>query len=164
MKVGRLTLVLLLLCAGLGAWVFQQWMAYQAAAPAPLQQAAAGTPSGGGVRAPDPPPMAPLASYSEIVERPLFVQTRRPPPEAEVAQAAAPNPPGNYRLEGTALTPVGRVAVVRNTRTSALHRLAVGDEVDGWQLEEVEPGQAALSQGPRKLQLELEWPTSTPVR
>ena len=130
MKLGRLSLVLLLACVGLAAWVFQQWVAYQAAAPAPVQQAAAGTPAGGGVRAPDPPPMAPLASYSEIVERPLFVKTRRPPPEPEAQQQVVKKAPGNFKLEGTALSPDGQVAVLRNTRTSELHRLRMGQSVD----------------------------------
>ena len=164
MRVGRLTLVLLILCVGLGAWVLQQWVAYRTAAPAAVQQATAGTPTTAAVRAPDPPPMAPLASYSEIVERPLFVRTRRPPPEPEVAQQVVKKAPGNFKLEGTALSPDGQVAVLRNTRTSEMHRLRMGQSVDGWQLDQVQPGQAALSQGEQKLQLELERPIGSPVR
>ncbi|MDJ0739729.1 MAG: hypothetical protein QNJ91_08425 [Gammaproteobacteria bacterium] len=164
MRVGRLTVVLLVVCAALGAWVFQQWKAYATAAPEPLQQADSGAPRDSGVRAPEPLPMPPLASFSEIVERPLFVQTRRPAPAPEPGQQQVRATPGNFKLEGTALSPDGDVAVLRNTRTSEMHRVLVGQSIDGWKLDVVEPGHAALSQGAQKLQLELERPIGTSVR
>lgn len=162
MRVDRLSILLTLVCVGLAGWVYQQWLAYRTVVPDLVPRSNAVVESRQPASA--PPPMAPLASYSEIVERPLFDASRRPPPEPEAKQAAAPKPPTNYKLEGTAVMPDNQVAVVRNKRTSELHRLAVGESVGGWQLDEVIPGHAALSQGTQKIQLELERPTSTPVR
>jgi hypothetical protein len=165
MIANRLTFVLTIVCAGLGTWVFDQWRLYQTGPQDTAQQTAtAAAGAGQGVKPPRLPPMPPLASYSEVVERPLFSSTRRPPPEAEKPTVVAARLPVNYRLEGTALSPRGRVAVVRDTRSSTLHRLALGEQVDGWQLEQVRPGQAALTQGERKIQLELDRPGNTPVR
>lgn len=164
MRFGATTWVLLLACLGQGAWVLQQWMGFRSGGPQPPQQAAAGKAAASSVRAPNPPPMAPLAGYGEIVERPLFAQTRRPPPEPEPQQRVAKRPTGNLKLEGTALAPGGQVAVLRNTRTSRLHRVLIGQRVDGWQLDQVGPGHVALSQGVQKLKLALERPDGTSVR
>lgn len=165
MIANRLTLLLTIACAGLGTWVFNQWNLYQTGLQDAAQHAAtAAADAVQGIKPPRLPPMPPLASYSEVVERPLFTSTRRPPPEQEKPAVVAARLPVNYRLEGTALSPRGQVAVVRDTRTSTLHRLAVGEQVDGWQLEQIRPGQAALTQGARKLELELDRPGNTPVR
>jgi hypothetical protein len=60
------------------------------------------------------------------------------------------------RLEGIALTPEARIAVVRDIPTNKLLRLAEGDKHQGWVVVSVEATSATLKQGERTHQLMLE--------
>lgn len=155
----RQTLSLLVICGALGVWVYLQWTAVGQGDPEVAGAEPQAVKGESLPMPPQPPLMPPLSSYAEIVERPLFNETRRPPPAPETPVVAAQINPTQFRLEGTALTAKQRVAVLRDTRTNQLHRLAEGDQLDGWQVSSVQAGTIALSQGAQTLQLELERPT-----
>ena len=101
----------------------------------------------GGVRAPpagsDPPSVLdpPSAdSLRAIVERPLFVATRRPAPETV---AVAPPKPvagprgsgiilGRYRVTGVVVTPAHRIVFLTRLSDKGSLALAQGERLEGW--------------------------------
>ena len=100
-----------------------------------------------------------FAAFSEILERPLFTEGRTPPEQPVADQASAsPVTPAQLamRLEGIALTPGARIAVVRDISTNTLLRLEEGDKHQGWVVERVDATSATLKQGERTHQLMLE--------
>jgi hypothetical protein len=155
----RLTPVLLAACLLCGAVVVLEWYAFSrsnGAAAAPNAQ-------------PSPAPAVELSrgaylkpefqAFSEILERPLFIEGRTPPESAvsrQTSASATPPPPLAMRLEGVALTPGARIAVVRDIPTNTLVRLAEGDQHQGWVLESVDAASATLKRGERVHQLMLE--------
>lgn len=105
----------------------------------------------------DPPPPN---LVTVISERPLFVPSRRPyvaPPPVEPAagpaQAAAE--PLTAELVGVMLTGARRAALVQRKGSSSPERLSVGQSIDGWLVEQVEPRRAVLRRGAEERVLEL---------
>ena len=103
---------------------------------------------------------------AEIASRPLFWATRRPlAGEAEVAansaedakqQQAAEKKAG--KIDGVKLAGVfggGETAGIIALSKGKKHRLIVGQEINGWKLESVEPTVATFSSNGRTSQLQL---------
>jgi hypothetical protein len=143
----RLTLLLLAGCVLLGGLLAVQLR----------DRSAAG---GGGETAPEPGVESPapglpgrysppaLASFDEVLARPLFAPDRRPVEVPEPAAPAGPPPtPLRARLEGVAQTGETSVAVVRDLSTNEGLRLSKGMEYQGWTVERVEPERAVLTRG-----------------
>ncbi|MEA2078716.1 MAG: type II secretion system protein N [Pseudomonadota bacterium] len=112
-------------------------------------------------------------AFSEILERPLFTEGRTPPEPPTAEQAAVS--PGTQtkltmRLEGIALTPEARIAVIRDMTSNKLLRLAEGAEHQGWLVESVHATSATLKRGEQTHELTLELDkrrlrkTSSPAR
>jgi hypothetical protein len=109
--------------------------------------------------------LPPLQTFAAAVERPLFTPTRRlvrpveaPPPdepapeeEPEVAEAGPPEiGRPELRFFGT-IRQRGRVtALVTREGEPAMEQLAVGDEVEGWQVEEVTRNRLVLARDGRE--------------
>jgi type II secretory pathway component PulC len=98
-------------------------------------------------------------AFSEILERPLFTEGRTPPEQPTTEQAAVS--PGKQtqlalRLEGIALTPLARVAVLREITSNTLLRLAEGEKHQGWVLESVHATSVTLKRGEQTQELTLE--------
>jgi len=113
------------------------------------------------VRPPAPPPAPvehalsanplwaiPLATLTNMRERPIFSASRRPPPPAivPVAVAAAPPPPPKPQLvERPQLSLVGTIAsgpesfgIFVDQTTKAALRLKLGEDYQGWRLRSVQ--------------------------
>jgi len=101
-----------------------------------------------------------FAAFSEILERPLFTEGRTPPEAPTPEQAAVLNPGMQaqltMRLEGIALTPGARIAVVRDTTSNKLLRLAEGETHQGWLVESIHATSATLKRGEQSHELTLE--------
>jgi hypothetical protein len=78
-----------------------------------------------------------LAAYAAIVERPLFVPSRRPPP------AVTSSIEGRYRLLGI----VGAGAKRRAFVADGARRIEIGegDAIDGWTVKEIEQDRVLLT-------------------
>ena len=103
----------------------------------------------------------PLGDYAEILERPLLFEGRRMPPEPE--QAAEPEiqrSPLSLKLEGVAISPDSRVALLRNTADNQLLQLSEGMSHDGWTLEKLNTSAATFRRGEELAELVLETETS----
>ena len=156
----RITPILLTACALLGAVVAVEWHTlsrHEAAVPAKDVQSAPVADlelTRSTYVAPD------FEAFSEILERPLFTEGRMPPAEQPAAETTAATPrkvtPLKLRLEGIALTPEARVAVIRDLASKKLYRLAEGEKHQGWTLEVIHPAGATLRLGEQTEELTLE--------
>ncbi len=83
--------------------------------------------------------MAPIEDFGETLDRPLFSKIRRPPPPEPDAPAPEPEKAQKVkvRLAGVVISPRERVALVQEPRAREITRLRVGQEIEGWVLEEI---------------------------
>ncbi len=89
--------------------------------------------------------LPPLSELSEIVDRPLFLKTRRPAPVAATPAEALAGPVGKiaeYKLSAVVKTPEQQFALLRGN-DNKLHRVTHGQEFQGWTLRAIE-NEAAL--------------------
>ncbi len=99
------------------------------------------------------PPLPPLEQYAAVIERPLFMSTRRPPePETAVVKAPEPPPPRLpvappvMTLRAVMMTPQRQIALATDPRGRPL-RLQEGSIVEEWQVTTIEPQQVILQHG-----------------
>ena len=91
--------------------------------------------------------IAPLAKYSEIIERPLFLDTRRQPaPDVTppVVQAPSEEDDTSFTLIGVLVTPEATTALVQVDESGKVVRLKAGETVENWQLESVDADNVTL--------------------
>jgi hypothetical protein len=103
-------------------------------------------------------------AFSEILERPLFVEGRTPPvqPDPIQAQPNVKKTPLRLQLEGVAITPEIRVAVVRDLGNKKLLKLEEGMKHQGWVLESVNTASATFKHGEQTEELILEIDKKSP--
>lgn len=149
-------LALGLLSLALAALLALQWRDW----PPQVGQVAAGggAPEGQATGLPDPvAPMDLLAppvereDYASVVERPLFMPTRRPPEEEpEEPEPPPPEEPpptvalDTFDLNAILITPSDSIAWVRSPSTPTPQRLRTGDEVEGWTVKAIMADQIEL--------------------
>ncbi len=149
-------LALLAACGGLG------WLAYErhSAPPAELPQWEAAR-----SEAPDaaanpgfrPFRMPPQQTFSELVERPPFSQSRRPAEVKAVRQTrqAPVRKELRFSLIGVILQPDKQYALVRQAGKKDILRLGRGEKIDGWQVDSILPDRLVLSYADDVVELEL---------
>ncbi len=103
--------------------------------------------------------MPDFEAFSEILERPLFTEGRTPPQQPTPEQTSVSpvkQTQLTLRLEGIALTPAARIAVVRDITSNKLLRLAEGEEHQGWEVESIRATGATFKRGEQTQELTLE--------
>jgi hypothetical protein len=116
----------------------------------------------------DQPPeyVAQVLSATELMERPLFWASRRPPepePEEEPTAAPPPPPPPPPRdLTVTGVAKRGDQWTVLIKRRHETIRLQAGETLDGWTVEEVTPDRVRLRAGRSTVDLPLYDPPVAP--
>lgn len=105
--------------------------------------------------------------FSEMLERPLFSPTRRPvlalaepeagPEEPEVEDEAVEAPAGApaVRFVGTIGQSGGMTALVLRDEATAVEKLVVGDEVDGWRVTSVTAAELVMEHEAERLVLTI---------
>ena len=96
-----------------------------------------------------------LATFSEITERPLFSEGREPPAEPVQAAVTAKQSPLRLHLEGVAISPEAKIAVVRDLSNNKILHLAAGTKHQGWELTSVTETVATFTRGEQNVQLQL---------
>lgn len=149
-----------ILCMALGAALYRQLDQPPEQSIDAGVTAAAGGP-GPGAAVSDPFELPPVAAFSEIVGRPVFSPTRRPPdgfePEPGVAEVAP------SRVEMLDLTIVGiitgprELALLRSPSSDRLLPMAEGDELSGWTLIEIEPFRLVFRRDDDERMFEMEY-------
>ena len=87
--------------------------------------------------------MPPLASLREVVDRPLFSESRRPPP-AEAPKEAAAKPP-NLTLLGVFLADDRRQALIERGQPPRVEWISERQNLDGWRVEAIGPDRIVLT-------------------
>ncbi|MDH3639909.1 MAG: hypothetical protein OES09_15820 [Gammaproteobacteria bacterium] len=100
--------------------------------------------------------LPPLTAFNDIAERPLFVQTRRPPAPAGADEVGSKNNPApQWNLVGTAITSENRAALLFDTRNNKFLVMSAGMGDAGWELAEIEPEGVVLQNGEAKHEIKL---------
>lgn len=96
-----------------------------------------------------------LDDYEQMIQRPLFMETRRPG-EAVAEQPPPPPPqtPLNLKLMGVVATPKGKLALLADAK-GKYKRLKKNDTLDGWTLVELGSDRVTMQQGDERKDLPL---------
>ena len=106
--------------------------------------------------------LAPLdANYQEMVERPLFIPTRRPAPGSAATQTAMKK--GQFKLAGTTVSAGVSVAYLFEAATNKTHRVNMGADINGIKVATVETARVVLQQGGDSEELSLRTAASPKV-
>ena len=99
----------------------------------------------------------PVVAYHEVVERPLFTSSRRPPeePEETVESVRSVQLAGKWKVTGIVVAGDDSFAHVEGIRDRKTVRLKNGALLDGWKLEEIAPNQIVFSSGTDRVALRL---------
>lgn len=106
----------------------------------------------------------PEDSYVDLVARPLFIKGRKPvdEPSPEIAQTAAKTDSFDWQLVGIYSTGKTVSALFGRSKSKVAkdnHRkIAVGDDLDGWKLTEINKDRVMLKQGGAEKELLLRKP------
>lgn len=105
------------------------------------------------------PPFMPVSiqSLAEITERPLFTEGRTPPEKpTKNKQGKRGAKPLRLKLEGVAITPESKVAIITDLQTNELLRLSQGMSHGDWKVTGVSEESVTIQQGGRETTLILE--------
>ena len=148
-RLSRASLLLLLLCGLLLGIIYVEL------AP-PLSEARAKLPlprPRGADPAPSPRPgfsMPPLDSFAEVVTRPMFSETRRPPlPSGESGDARS----SAFTLVGIIVSAGESRALIAHGQPPRLERVTEGQEIDGWTVEKVLPDRVILERADARIEV-----------
>jgi hypothetical protein len=142
-----LTRLLAALCAGLGALVAIEIAEGPGTAPLP--------PPNAGPRptkaAPDDAGFAlpPASTFSDVVARPLFSDTRRPSSVATAAPDAHPT----FVLVGTVLSSEARDALIRHGQPARVDHVAEGQTIDGWTVDSILPDRVVFTNAGARIEV-----------
>ncbi len=108
-------------------------------------------------------PMPPREQFSQLIARPPFSATRRPPQPRRTVVEAKPRPIAKPRilLVGTFVNSASGVAVVQKAGVEKQIRLSVGETIDGWKLEQILPDRILLKSKDEAFEVKLREPGSS---
>ena len=154
---------LFLVLSGIGlAWVIYQ----QLEASAPPNRPAVETADVLGV--PDLPPlsefsMAPLITFSAVLDRPVFSRSRRAPVEEMAVDSPIVSNVLELTLKGVIYSEGERIALFAPKESKEVLRLTEGGSYQGWELFVVEPSRVRFRRGEREETLALVFDTPPSV-
>jgi len=106
-----------------------------------------------------------ITEFDEIIERPLFTDTRRPVIHEEItANVTDPQErkstriiaSGQYLLSAVVITKDKRIAHIQSDRIQEPQKIALGEILDGWILSDIQPRQITLERDGEVKILKLE--------
>ena len=127
---------LLVLCLGLG-WSTYSALRTSPEAPQAAEQAVSVAPPPA-IPAKAEFTMPPRQDFVEIVTRPIFSPTRRPPPDTEVTFEEEVRSELEVSLVGVVIASGEEIAIVTPKNGSAFVRLSEGDRYQGWTVEQID--------------------------
>lgn len=79
-----------------------------------------------------------VSEFSETVDRPLFMETRRPspPPPPGPVKRSEPPTPVTFQLMGVVESPRGRLALIAESK-GKYRKLREKDSIDGWEIVQI---------------------------
>jgi hypothetical protein len=106
-----------------------------------------------------------ITAFDEIIERPLFNETRLPSEAQKQEQTVVNSRKKNNQtrniqeqisLSAVVITQDTQIAILQKGREKALQRVSMGETIDGWTLEDVSSHSIRLVKGNETKNLELE--------
>ncbi len=99
----------------------------------------------------------PLAAYDEIIQRPVFVASRRPAlvPAANMGQTGELLLLDRYPVVGVVIAGEQRLVLIRKAAGDTVSRIEQGAELDGWTLTEVSRERLVLEMGGSRKEVPL---------
>jgi type II secretory pathway component PulC len=137
----RVQIVLGLACMALAGLIYEE---LDRPAIEPAANAASARPTADQPVVPTAAPnfaMPLLRDYAEVTARPLFSETRRPPPEVS---RGPPVQPSSFTLIGIIVSENGRHALIEHGQPPRLDRVIEGQEFQGWTIETILPGKVVI--------------------
>ncbi|MFQ5935617.1 MAG: hypothetical protein ACE5LB_04335 [Acidiferrobacterales bacterium] len=89
----------------------------------------------------------PMREYAEIVKRPLFDASRRPPRIEAKQKPDNRNALRQLTLTGVVMTPQRKFAILHDKRQRQMMRVEQGAPIAGWSLHEVRPDSVTFRKG-----------------
>ncbi len=91
----------------------------------------------------------PLSAFGEVLARPLFSESRRPPVSTSAITPDASPDESNAALQllGIILTPDKRLALIQSKDATDVVRVFEGQSVSGWQVHLIKATQVVLKRG-----------------
>ena len=93
-------------------------------------------------------------AYTEMVERPLFLEGRRPVVEEPQEQPAADNTPLTIKLMGVVFSPGANMALFIDDK-GKYKRVKLNDAINGWKLAQIKSDRAIMEQNGSTEELKL---------
>ena len=103
--------------------------------------------------------LSPLSQFQAIVERPLFLQSRRPIPGATTETSPTVSKEthlNQYNLTAVVIVPDKRLALLRSTTDKKIHKIEEGQDLQGWKLKEIKDESALFQQVNESQELRLQ--------
>lgn len=153
-----LTLPLALLCLLFGAVLLVESMMLQRAGSERAQRAGTAGQDASPVQAEPEAVFAlpPVDDFSAFVDRPLFLEGRKPVVETEQAQETVQEDktPLDLSLMGVMLSHQGQIAILAEA-SGKNRRVKVGGTIAGWRLVELKPDRVTMQRGEERRELPL---------
>jgi hypothetical protein len=101
-----------------------------------------------------PSELPPIESFSETIERPLFLPDRRPPaieetPEDDDVES------GLFSLVGIIVSPTQRIALVKVRGSQTVLQLSEGQQANGWTVLQIRPEEVIFESNDKTETIEL---------
>ena len=162
---GKLDLLLCALCGGLGYFLYLETLRPAEKVPR-LEELAT---SNEAVLRQQPPiqtdPIPSRDQFSQLIRRPPFSATRRPPQPRPVTSVSKPQPQSLPKprivLVGTFVNSVSGVAVIQKLGADKQLRLSLGETIDGWTLERIQRDRIVLRSKSESFEVKLRNPGSS---
>ncbi|HEX9464555.1 MAG TPA: hypothetical protein VGB82_18305 [Alphaproteobacteria bacterium] len=116
----------------------------------PIPQAALRPQSTGAAGDNRPFSMPPRSAFAEVIERPLFSATRRPP---EAAAGVAAEAQVDFVLVGIVTSSDERRALVQHGQTARVERISEGDSLGDWRVESILQDRVVFQRADIRLEL-----------
>jgi hypothetical protein len=103
--------------------------------------------------------LPPLSQFQAIVERPLFLQSRRPIPGATTETSPTVSKEtrlNQYSLTAVVIVPDKRLALLRSTTDKKIHKIEEGQDLQGWKLKEIKDDSVLFQQVSESQELRLQ--------
>ena len=112
--------------------------------------------------------VSPLSTFSEIVERPLFREDRRPyepetPAEPEQTSDTGPDITDQISLSAVVIDENERIALIKRRQGKKLQQLRQGDKFNGWTVNHIRADDITMQKGQETRQIALMVTSSQPA-
>ncbi len=99
--------------------------------------------------------LPPIESFSETIERPLFLPDRRPPTIEETPEADEDIESGLFTLIGIIVSPTQRIALVKVRGSQTVLQLSEGQQANGWTVLQIRPEEVIFESNDKTETIEL---------